>query len=147
MPNRSPSARQSERRGSPNLEHDIHVRAPAARQQARCADFSCFVVEQLTAVLPSQIGIRLPLDHDAVVEAIVTDIEVVHSYIEVWTLLRKGEQSRSPFGKVDAENVPSCRHVCSGRIFTFDVTLHGALACGNRPNHSSHSACRAFVAN
>jgi hypothetical protein len=67
-----------------------------------------------------QIGVRLPLDHDAVVDAIVTDIEVVHSYVEGWTLLRKGEQSRCPFGKVDAENVPSCRHVCSVRIFTFE---------------------------
>ena len=75
-----------------------------------------------------EISICLALNHDAAIDAVVTDLEAVHPYIEVDAGLREIEQRGVTFGVVDAEHVPSRRCICRVRgLFRPDCGRHSGL--------------------
>ena len=80
-----------------------------------------------------EISVGLALDHDAAIDAVVTDIEALHPYIEVGALSGEIEQRGVTFGVVDAEHAPSRRRICGVRGLFFHLTAVSALVCSDHP--------------
>ena len=67
---------------------------------------------------------RLPLDDNATVEAVIADSQLLHAHIEVVALARESEQGRVSFRRIDAQ-----------------IVTHDAIASGWRcPRDSFHDS-------